>query len=145
MVHVPYKGEAQAALDLTPGRVQAMLITPAMAKTFGKDSDVRPLAVLLPERSELMRDVPTLVESGQPPLDIALWGGIVGPPGLPADLVQRWNGEFRKVIDNPDIRSQLDQLGMPLQWSRADEFAVFLRTQKDTWGRTMRDANIQVD
>ncbi len=142
MVHVPYKGEAQAALDLIPGRVHAMFVTPAVMPTLMKDKSVRPLATLLPTRTALAPEVPTMAEAGQPLVDIAPWGGIVGPPQMPRELVDRWNREFQQVMTRADLKEQMDQLGLPMRASTPEEFAAFLRRQQETWSKVMREAKI---
>ena len=141
MVHVPYKGEAQAVADLVPGRVQLMWATPAVLPQLTK-AGMKPLAVLLSSRSALMPDVPTMAETGQNLVSITPWGGFVGPAKMSKDITERLSREFAVVLRKPDVKDQLDKLGLPGRPSSPEEFAGFIREQLQVWDRALRDAGI---
>ena len=144
MVHVPYKGEAQAVGDLVPGRVQLMWATPAVLPQLSK-AGMKPLAVLLPNRSALMPDVPTMAEVGQNLVSITPWGGFVGPAKMNKDITDRLSREFATVLRKPEIKDQLDKLGLPGRPSSPEEFGSFIREQLQIWDRALRDAGIAKD
>lgn len=145
MTHVPYKGEAQAALDLGTGRIQAMFATPAITNTLTKDGKVKLLAVLLPKRSPLQPDVPTMAEAGQPLVDIKPWGAFFGPPKLPEAIVNRLSQELNIIIRRPDMRETMDKNALAIHGSTPAELAQFVKQQAASWGKTIREAKLQVD
>lgn len=145
MIHVPYKGEAQAAPDLLTGRIQAMFVTPAVTNTLAKDGKVRLLAVLLPKRSKLQPDVPTMAEAGQPLVNIAPWGAFFGPGKMPKVLVDRLSRELNAIIDRPDMREAMDKNALAVHGSTPEYLADFLVQQLRAWSRTVREAKLMVD
>jgi tripartite-type tricarboxylate transporter receptor subunit TctC len=142
MTHVPYKGEAQAAVDLIGGRVQAMFATPAILPQLLKEK-FRLLAVLLPQRSRAFPDVPTMTEAGQPLVDISPWGGLFGPARVPRDVVDRISRDFNVVMRRPDVVEQFDKLGMLPLPSTPDELSKVTKSQLDVFARAIRDSGMQ--
>ncbi|MFN7642307.1 MAG: Bug family tripartite tricarboxylate transporter substrate binding protein [Burkholderiales bacterium] len=142
MTHVPYKGEAQAVVDLVGGRVQAMFATPAVLPQL-LERKFRLLAVLLPQRTRAFPDVPTMTEAGQPLVNISPWGGLFGPAKLPRELVDRISRDFNVVMRRPDVVEQFDKLGLLPLPSTPDELAGIVRDQLGVFSRAMRDAGIQ--
>ncbi|MFM1989803.1 MAG: hypothetical protein RJA99_2760 [Pseudomonadota bacterium] len=142
MTHVPYKGEAQAAIDLAGGRVQAMFATPAILPQL-LERKFRLLAVLLPQRTRAFPDVPTMAEAGQSLVDISPWGGLFGPARMPRDLVDRISRDFNVVMRRPDVVEQFDKLGLLPLPSTPDELAAVVRDQLGTFRRAIREAGLQ--
>lgn len=145
MTHVPYKGEAQAALDLATGRIQAMFATPAITNALTKDGKVKLQAVLLPKRSSLHPEVPTIAEAGQPLVDLKPWGGFFGPAKLPADITNRLSQELNTIFRRPDMREAMDKNALAIHGSTPAELGQFLRQQLASWGKTIREAKLVVD
>jgi tripartite-type tricarboxylate transporter receptor subunit TctC len=142
MTHVPYKGEAQAVIDLVGGRVQAMFATPAVLPQL-LERKFRLLAVLLPQRTRAFPEVPTMTEAGQPLVNISPWGGLFGPAKLPRELVDRISRDFNVVMRRPDVVEQFDKLGLLPLPSSPDELAGIVRDQLGVFARAMREAGIQ--
>ena len=142
MTHVPYKGEAQAVIDLVGGRVQAMFATPAVLPQL-LERKFKLLAVLLPQRTRAFPDVPTMTEAGQPLVNISPWGGLFAPAKLPRELVDRISRDFNVVMRRPDVVEQFDKLGLLPLPSTPDELAGIVRDQLGVFARAMRDAGIQ--
>lgn len=142
MTHVPYKGEAQASLDLIGGRIACMFATPAVMPSLLKEKFV-PLAVLLPRRTGTMPEVPTMTEAGQPLVNILPWGGLFGPAKLPAPLVDRISRDFNVVMRRADVGEQYEKLGLFPQPSTPQVMADQLKEQLAVWGRTMRSLGMQ--
>jgi len=145
MVHVPYKGEAQAVVDISSGRVQMMWATPAVTALMMRDNKTRPVAVLLPSRSALMPDVPTIAEAGQPLVDISPWGAMVVPAKTPREIIDRLNRELNTIMLRPDMREQMDKLGLPMKGSTPEECGTFLKDQLAAWNRAARQANLPME
>ena len=144
MTHVPYKGEPPAIVDLVAGRVQAMVAT-GIGIPHAKDGRLRMLAALLPQRSPLAPDVPTLRETGQKELDAILWAGVVGPAGIPADVVERLNRDFNAALANPEAVAAIEKLGFTLTPGKADAFGAMIREQVAVYRRLVREAGLPVE
>jgi tripartite-type tricarboxylate transporter receptor subunit TctC len=144
MTHVPYKGEAQASLDLIGGRVHMMFATPAVMPSLLKEK-FRPLAVLLPRRTGTMPEVPTMAEAGQPLVNIMPWGGLLGPAKMPRDLVERISRDFGGVMRRADVGEQYEKLGLFPTPSSPQVMADLLRDQLAAWSRTMRAVGIALE
>ena len=144
MVHVPYKGEPPAVVDLLAGRVQAMVGT-GIGIPHAREGKLRMLVALLPKRSPLAPDVPTLVETGQKDLEVILFAGIVGPAGIPADVVQRLNTELNAAMTNPDVIAQIEKLGFTLTPTRVDTFGAMLKDQLVAYRKAVRDAGLPIE
>jgi tripartite-type tricarboxylate transporter receptor subunit TctC len=144
MVHVPYKGEPPAVVDLLAGRVQAMVGT-GIGIPHAREGKLRMLVALLPKRSPLAPDVPTLVETGQKDLEVILFAGIVGPAGIPADVVQRLNTELNAAMANPDVIAQIEKLGFTLTPTRVDTFGAMLKDQLVAYRKAVRDAGLPIE
>lgn len=144
MTHVPYKGEAQAVIDMVGGRVQAMFATPAVMPQLLKEK-FKMLAVLLPRRTASYPDVPTMAEAGQPLVNISPWGGLFGPARLPRDIVERISRDFNVVMRRPDVVEQYEKLGLLPVPSSPEALAVLVKDQLGAWSKTMRSAGIELE
>jgi tripartite-type tricarboxylate transporter receptor subunit TctC len=142
MTHVPYKGEAQAVIDLVGGRVQAMFATPAILPQLQKEK-FKLLAVLLPQRTRAFPDVPTMAEAGQPLVNISPWGGLFAPAKLPRELVDRISRDFNVVMRRPDVVEQYEKLGLQPIPSAPEVLATLVRDQLAVFSQSLRDAGIQ--
>ena len=142
MVQVPYKGEAQAVLNLVTGRLQVMFATPSSALPLVNEGKLRVLAALLPQRSPLLPDVPTMAELGYPQVSVTPWGGFFGPAKLPREITERLAGEFNAIFARSDVREQVGKHGLVIRGSTPEELADFLKKELDTWARAVHDANL---
>lgn len=142
MTHVPYKGEAQAVIDLVGGRVPIMFATPAVMPQLLKEKFV-PVAVLLPKRTGTLPDVPTMSEAGQPLVNILPWGGLLGPAKMAPALVERINRDFSAVMKRSDVAEQYEKLGLFPQFSTPQVLADQIKDQLNVWGRTMQSIGMQ--
>ena len=141
MVHVPYKGEGQAVVDLVGGRVPMMFATPAILPQLQK-ANFRALAVLLPQRTRAYPEVPTMAEAGQPLVNISPWGGLFGPKDLPRALVERINKDFVQVMRRQDVVDQYDKLGLLPLPSTPEQLATVVKEQLAAFGNTMKAIGI---
>ena len=144
MTHVPYKGEPPAIADLVAGRVQAMVAT-GIGIPHAREGRLRMLAALLPQRSPLAPDVPTLRETGQKDLDAVLWAGVVGPAGMPADALERLHREFNAALVHPEVVAAIEKLGFTLTPGKAEAFGALIREQVAVFRRLVRDAGLPVE
>ncbi len=144
MVHVPYKGDPAALIDLIAGRVQFMFATQGQAIAFVREGKVRALAVTNSRRAELAPEIPTLAESGMQ-FPILSWASLVGPPKMRADVVERLNRELNAALVQPKAQEQIAAQGFETATSTPDELRVFLTQQLDIWSRTVRELGLQTD
>jgi tripartite-type tricarboxylate transporter receptor subunit TctC len=145
MVRVPYKSEVPATIDLVSGNVQMMFATPTNAAPHAREGRLRVLATLSPQRSTLMPEVPTMVESGAPKLSITTWSGMFGPPKLPPEIVARINRELNKILGRADIREQCARQGVEVQGSTPEELAFHTREQLEVWKAGAREFGIAAE
>jgi tripartite-type tricarboxylate transporter receptor subunit TctC len=145
MTHVPYKGEATVPVDMIPGRVQLFWATPAVTPQLMKDGKCRPVAVLLPNRSPAMPEVPTIAEAGQPLVDISPWGGMFAPAKTPKDICERLTRELRAAMGKPDLLETMNKFGLIMRSSSADELGQFTKAQLDAFAKAVRIAKIPIE
>ena len=143
MLHVPYKSEPPAVVDLISGQVQVMVSSYSTIAGHLKGGRLRALATALPQRSSLLPDVPTVAEAGMPKFSIIPWAGLLGPANMPRAVTERLNREFNAQIKRPEVRTQFEQNAFAGDGTTPEFFADWVRTQLDVWGRIMREAGIQ--
>ena len=145
MVHIPYKGDAPLMVDLVAGRVHFSIASTAPGAGLAKDGKLKVLATLLARRSHLFPDAPTMAEAGFPQYSLVPWGAMVGPAGMPRDIVQRVNRETNAALGNVQVKDTLEKFGFELQGSTPDELGKFIRDQLAAWRQGIREAGIQPD
>jgi len=145
ITHVPYKGDAAVTTDMLGGRVQLSFMTPVPGLAYVKEGRLRLLAVLLPQRSGLAPEVPTIGEAGMPGVSITPWAGLFGPAKLPASVVERLSREFRTILTRTDIREQLARQGFEAQASTSAELDSHNREQLEAWRRVVNEAKIPIE
>ena len=142
VTHVPYKGTPEAIADTIAGRVCCYFAPINAAVPHIRGGKAVALAVSSLKRSSLLPDVPTIAESGVPKFDYTLWIGLWGPPGMPADLVDRINKDVNRALASSDLNDRLVSLGtLPMSMSSA-EFTQFIRTEVEDTARVLKAAGI---
>jgi tripartite-type tricarboxylate transporter receptor subunit TctC len=143
VVHVPYKGDGPLMVDLLGGRVHFAIATPGTAAPQVREGKLRALATLLPSRSALLPDAPTMAEAGLKELSVTPWGGIFGPRGLPRDITDRVSRELQAVLKRPEVREAFGKLAFEPRGSTPEELAAYTREQLAVWRRAIADAGIK--
>jgi tripartite-type tricarboxylate transporter receptor subunit TctC len=143
MLHVPYKGEPAAVIDLVSNRVQLMISTPFTAGVHAAEGKLKMLAITLPSRSALAPDVPTFAEAGIKGFSVQSWAALYAPANLPAELLTRLNTAVNAVLNRADIKEQLDQKQFLVQGSTAEALGAFTKEQAATYVKILRDAGVQ--
>ncbi|MCC6535309.1 MAG: tripartite tricarboxylate transporter substrate binding protein [Burkholderiales bacterium] len=141
MLHVPYKSDPAALIDIIGGRVQFMYATQGQAATFVREGKVRAIAVTGSKRSPLTPDVPTVAEAGLQ-VPVLGWGGLVGPAGMPAAIVQRINKDLNAVLLQPKLIEEVSRQGFEFAGSTPAEFGDWLRQQYDFWGAMVKELDL---
>jgi len=143
VTHVPYKGTPEAIADTIAGRVCCYFAPINAALPHIKGGRAVALAVSSAKRSSLLPEVPTIAESGVPKFDYTLWIGLWGPPGMPADVVDKINRDVNRALASPDLGDRLANLGtLPMSMSSA-EFTQFIRAEVEETARILQAAGIK--
>jgi tripartite-type tricarboxylate transporter receptor subunit TctC len=145
MVHVPYKAGGPAIADLAVDRVQLLYSDLAALLPFVKSGQVRALAVTTPKRSALLPELPTMSEAGVPGYDATSWYGILGPAGLPRDLVMRLNGELSRIVHSADIKERFATMGIEPVTGTPEQFAGYIREQVVKWSAVAKSSGVELE
>jgi tripartite-type tricarboxylate transporter receptor subunit TctC len=145
LVHVPYKGVNLAMNDVLSGRVQLVFIGIPAAVQHIKAGKLRALALVAPQRSAVLPDVPTVAEAGLPKFEVTTWYGILMPAGTPRPIVARLNAELVKTMHSPELKERLDALATEPVTSTPEEFAALIKSEIAKWGEVVRDAGLKAD
>ncbi len=143
MIHVPYKSGAAGATDLMGGQVNMMFEQMYAAMPSIKGAKLRALAITSKTRSPLLPDVPTMAEEGFPAVEVLNWQGLVGPKGLPADIVRQLNALGNKVLQDPDLREKITSQGNEVGGGTPEAFAALIKAEAQRWGKVVKDAKIE--
>ena len=143
-VHVPYKGTPEALTDTIAGRVTYFFSPISAALPQIREGKLVPLAVSSAQRSSLLKDVPTIAESGLPGFDYNLWVGLFAPAGLPPDLVSKIAKDVERALASPEIRERFASLGAEPMPMTPAEFRAFTRSDVETSAKIVKAANIKV-
>lgn len=145
VVHVPFKGGGPMVTDLLGGQINMVIGDQANLMPHVKAGKLRALAVGTLVRSANYPDLPTIAESGYPGFEARAWQGIVGPAGLPPDVVRQLQAAFAKVMAMPDVRSKLVEGGLEPIVSTPEEFGEFIRAEIAKWSKVAKDVGARVD
>ena len=129
VLHVPYKGGAEAIHDTIAGRISFTFNTVTLALPHIREGRLRVLAVTSAQRSALLPGTPTVAESGIPGFEYTFWNGLWAPAGTPAPVVQKISRDLARVVATPDVRERLAGLGAEPMSMAPEEFAAFVRAE----------------
>jgi tripartite-type tricarboxylate transporter receptor subunit TctC len=145
VVHVPYKGGAQAATALLAGEVGYILANPQLVMSFIQAGKLRALAVTGQARLDALPAVPTLKEAGVSGVDVTTWFGLWAPKNTPPAVIDRLNASARKALATADVKRQLEAQGDAPVGSGVAEFSAFVRAEHKYWVGFVQSAGIKVD
>jgi tripartite-type tricarboxylate transporter receptor subunit TctC len=143
MTHIPYKGTAQAILDVVAGRVPILMSDVAPAVPLLKAGTVRALGVSSTTRVAALPDVPPIAENGVPGFDAVAWLMLVAPAGTPKPIVDKLHDDLKAIVARPDTQHQLVQLGViPIDTPPVAELQAYIKTEIGRWGKVVEQAGI---
>jgi tripartite-type tricarboxylate transporter receptor subunit TctC len=145
MVHLPYRGIAPAFTDLLGGQTQAMFPGLAAGLPHIRSGRVRALAVTGRARHPVLKDVPTLIESGFKGFDAIQWYGVVAPAGLPAPVLKTLNETLSAVLAAPDLRDRLSAEAVEPMPMSPEAFAAYIKADIARWTALARERKIDLD
>jgi tripartite-type tricarboxylate transporter receptor subunit TctC len=145
MVHVPYKGSAQAFPDLLGGRINVFLASLETAIPQMKAGTIRTVAITSLQRVPVLPDIPTVAESGVKGFETTTWFGILVPKATPQPIVAKLSDEITKALDAPDIRERMAANGGATVKTGPAAFDALIRSELPKWSRVVKDANVKVE
>jgi tripartite-type tricarboxylate transporter receptor subunit TctC len=146
MLHVPYKGNSQALIDVLSGQVMLMFDQVSTSAPYMRAGKLRALAVTSRSRSPLFPELPTIGQSGAPGYEDITFNGLVAPAGTPREILARLNAEVAKVVRHPGLRNRFIERGVELTSSASpEEFTAYIKAEADKKGRLVREAGIRLD
>lgn len=143
LTHIAYKGAAPALNDLIAGHVQAYFTSTAALLPHVESGTLKVLAVTSKDRLPTLPNVPTMAQAGFPEFDCPVFGGLLGPAGMPAAIVQKINKDANLALQNPAFRESLKQNGLIPVGGTVQEFVRFLPYDLERWKTVVRKGNIK--
>ena len=144
MVHVPYRGGGAAMADLLSGQLQAYVGAMTSSLEYVKAGSLRALAVTTATRSEALPEIST-VSDFVPGFETSDWGGVSGPKGTPAEIIDRLNTEINAGLADPKIKARFADLGATVIPGSPADFGNLIAEETEKWAKVIRDTNIKPD
>lgn len=145
ILHVPYRGSPQAIQDLIGGEAHLMFDNLASITPHVKSGRLRALGVSGSRRSPLFPNVPTIAEAGVPGYETVAWGGIIGPAGLPKEIIARLRREIVASLHSPAVRSRYAELDTEIDGGTPEKFLDLARREKRRWAEVIKRSGAQLD
>jgi tripartite-type tricarboxylate transporter receptor subunit TctC len=145
IVHVPYRGGALAINDLIAGHVQMMFESLNSISPHAKSGEVRGLAVSGPRRSPAFPDLPTVAEAGVPGYEASTWSGVIGPAGLPKDVLAKLNAAINRAIATPAFVARFGAIGDEPAGGTPEEFAETIRKDSAKWADVIKRSGAKLE
>lgn len=142
MVHVPYKGGGQAMIDLVAGHVQTGFVNILEALPQMNAGRLRGLAVSTPTRSAVVPNLPTVAESGISGYEVIQWSGVLGPAGLPADIMRKLNAEIVRILAKDEVRKRLLAGGADPGGGTPEQFGALIRAEIAKWAKVVKQLRL---
>jgi tripartite-type tricarboxylate transporter receptor subunit TctC len=146
LLHVPYKGNAQALVDVMGGQINMMFDQVSTSGPQVKGGKVRALGVTTIARTAVLPDVPSLHELGLTNFEDVTWNGIVAPAATPKEILNRLHGAIAKIMSNEEFKKRYLERGIELAASESPEqFSAYIRSQAEGFADLVREAGIKVE
>jgi tripartite-type tricarboxylate transporter receptor subunit TctC len=143
MLHVPYKGNAQAIVDVIAGHIPTMFVPLPEAIPQAESGKIRIIAITDDKRSKEIPSVPTIAESGYPGYRGVSWNGLMAPAATPREIVNRLAAEFVRAAKDPQFARQLSRQGVTPTGLTPEEFGKFLRDDAALWADAVKIAGVK--
>ena len=145
ILHVPYKGSGPLVTDLLGGQIEMSFDTLTPVYQHVKAGKLRALGVTTSKRSTALPEVPTLAESGLKDFDLGTWFGVLAPAGTPKDIVTRLNAEMVKIINTPDFRKRMTEVGAEPIGNSPTEMARQIKDDTDKYAKLVKEAKVVIE
>ena len=145
LLHVPYKGMGQATTDLLAGQID-LLFAPAQAvMQHVMAGKLKAIATTGARRSDTLRDLPTVAESGLPGYEAIGWFGLLAPAATPKTVVEKLSADLNRVLADPDVKKRIQDLGADPAGNTPEQFGRFIRDDQAKWARLVREAGLKIE
>ncbi len=145
IMHVPYKGSGPLTIDLLAGQIDMSFDTVTPVLSHIRAGKLRALAVTTIKRSAALPDVPTLDEAGLKGFDQGTWFGVLAPVATPKDVVVRLNAEIVKIVNSPDFRKRMDEIGAVPIGNSSAEMAAQIKTDTERFAKLVKEAKVTIE
>jgi tripartite-type tricarboxylate transporter receptor subunit TctC len=145
ILHVPYKGSAPLTTDLLGGQVDMSFDTVTPVLPFIKEGKLKPLAVTTAKRSSTLPNVPTLQEAGVPGIAIGTWFGLLAPAATPKEVVTKLNAEIVKIINTPEFKKQMFDIGAEPIGNKPEEMAKQIKEETEKFAGLVKAGKVTLD
>jgi tripartite-type tricarboxylate transporter receptor subunit TctC len=145
MTHIPYKGGGPSVVALVGGQVSVGFATTPSVIAHIKSGKMRGLAVTTAQRSPSTPDLPTISEAGLTGYDAGTWYGLLVPAATSRDIVVRLQADSVKLLKLPDVRDRLDTAGFETIGSSSEQFATYIRSEIDKWGKVVKASGARAE
>ena len=145
MIHVPYKGQGQAIADVIAGQIQLMFLSPPAAKQYVDAKRLRALAITSDQRFSQLPEVPTFVELGYKALVTGSWYAVWVPAKTPDAIVSRLNTELVRIVNQPDVRNRILELGGVPVGNSVAEFDAFQKAESARWAKIVKESGARIE
>jgi len=144
IVHVPYKGAAQALSDVMSGHIESSVgnLSGGLLGAV-KAGRVRALGVTSAKRSKHVPEVPTFAEGGVPGFDVSGWYGICTQAKVPQAIVAKLTADLHRILGDPTVRKRLDDQAIDVAPSTPEQFVALVRAETEKWTRVVREAGLE--
>jgi tripartite-type tricarboxylate transporter receptor subunit TctC len=142
MIHAPYKSGSAGATDLMGGQVHMMFEQMYAAMPSIKGGRMRALAITSKVRSPLLPEVPTMGEQGYPAIEVQNWQGLVGPKGMPSELIKQLNAVCNQALQTAEVKEKILSQGNEVGGGTPEQFAALIKAETPRWAKVVRDAKI---
>jgi tripartite-type tricarboxylate transporter receptor subunit TctC len=143
-VHIPYKGEGPAIVDLVAGQIIFATPNLSAAISFVQQGRLRALGVTSKQRSSQLKDVPAIAET-LPGFENLGWFGLMAPAGTPPAIIDKVYRDTAKILASSDIRKRFDDIGMAPVGNRPEEFGKAIKEESGRWARIIRERKLEVN
>lgn len=145
MTHIPYKGSGPAIVDLVGGQIPFAFESMIPVLPHVKAGKLRALAVTSAKPSPVLPEIPTVAESGVPGFESIAWYGVVAPAGTPREIIAKLNTEMARILNLPDIKQRLIEMGSPPVAGTPDQFGALIKSEIVKWGKVVKQAHVSLD
>jgi tripartite-type tricarboxylate transporter receptor subunit TctC len=145
LLHVPYKGGAQAITDVIGGQVPLLAMNALEVKPQAASGKLKVLAVLSPERSPIFPDVPTIAESGFKGFEASVWYALMAPAKTPPAVLDKLHAEVQKALASAEVRERMTAVGGEVIPGSRQSLAALLHSERQRYEKLVKEANIKAD
>jgi tripartite-type tricarboxylate transporter receptor subunit TctC len=145
VVHVPYKGGAPALADTVSGHLSFMIENVPGTMPFAREGKLRALAITSRQRSPIAPELPTMIEAGVPNYEMIGWNGFAVAAGTPPDIVTKLHAEIVKVLNLPEVRQRMFELGAEVVADTPAHFAAYIKAETERWGGIIKERGIRAE